>query len=73
MRKIKWFRLNFRTLQARHNDTSLFEDNDYGLRESDIEPIQAWCEENNCGRRTSFDTFKFKSKEEQVMFLLRWS
>ena len=73
MKKIKWFRLNHRTLQARNDNTDTFVDNDYGLSESDIDPIQAWCVENNCGRRTSFDTFKFKNKEEQIIFLLKWS
>lgn len=43
-----------------------------GLREEHIDPIQAWCEEHNCGRRTSFDTFKFKNKTQMTMFLLRW-
>lgn len=42
------------------------------LTESDIVPIQAWCQEHNCGRRTSFDTFKFKKPAEVAMFLLRW-
>lgn len=43
-----------------------------GLNESDIDPIHKWCEEHNCGVRTSFDTFKFKNKKEITMFLLRW-
>jgi len=73
MKKIHWFRLNYRTLQARYNDILSFVDNDYGLTEADIDPIQAWCVENNCGRRTSFDTFKFKTEKEQIMFLLKWS
>jgi len=43
-----------------------------GLNESDIDPIQEWCEEHKCGRRISFDTFQFKNKKELTMFLLRW-
>ncbi len=43
-----------------------------GLNEQDIDPIQQWCEEHNCGRRTSFDTFQFKNKAQMTMFLLRW-
>lgn len=43
-----------------------------GLIESDIDPVQTWCQEHNCGRRTSFDTFKFKKPAEVAMFLLRW-
>ena len=44
-----------------------------GISEGDMDPVQAWCEENNCGVRTSFDTFKFKNKKEMTMFLLRWA
>lgn len=43
-----------------------------GINEQDIDPIQQWCEEHNCGKRTSFDTFQFKTKKEKTMFLLRW-
>lgn len=43
-----------------------------GLSESDVDPIQKWCEEHNCGVRTSFDTFQFKNKKQLTMFLLRW-
>ena len=73
MKKIHWFRLNYRTLQARNKNVLSFADNDYGLTESDIDPIQEWCVKNNCGRRTSFDTFKFKTEKEQIIFLLKWS
>ena len=44
-----------------------------GLDEKDIEPIQQWCQDHNCGKRLSFDIFQFKSKKEMTMFLLRWS
>jgi hypothetical protein len=43
-----------------------------GLRETDLDPIQAWCEENNCGVRMSFDEFKFRNGEEISLFLLKW-
>ena len=43
-----------------------------GLAERDIDPIQKWCEEHHCGVRTSFDTFRFKTQKEKMMFLLRW-
>ncbi len=43
-----------------------------GISEADMDPIQAWCEQTGCGRRTSFDTFQFKSKKQMTMFLLRW-
>lgn len=41
--------------------------------ESDMDAIQEWCVAHNCGIRTSFDTFKFRSKKEMTMFLLKWS
>ena len=44
-----------------------------GLREEFLEPVQKWCEENKCGVRISFDMFRFKTREEMTMFLLRWS
>ena len=43
-----------------------------GLSEYDIDPIQTWCEKNNCGTRTSFDTFQFRNKKEITIFLLKW-
>ncbi len=43
-----------------------------GLAERDIDPIQKWCEEHQCGVRTSFDTFRFRNQKEKMMFLLRW-
>ena len=32
-----------------------------------------WCLENDCGYRTSYDTFKFRNQEQLTMFILRWS
>lgn len=43
-----------------------------GLAERDLDPIQKWCEDHNCGVRTSFDTFRFKNQKEKTMFLLKW-
>ncbi len=44
-----------------------------GISEHDIDPVQEWCEEHNCGKRISFDTFRFRNKKEITMFLLKWS
>ena len=44
-----------------------------GIGEHDMDPVQAWCEEHNCGVRVSFDQFRFRNKREITMFLLRWS
>jgi len=43
-----------------------------GLSEKDIDPIQAWCEEHDCGRRMSFDMFRFRNQREKTMFLMVW-
>lgn len=43
-----------------------------GLREYQLEPIQEWCMLNRCGRRTSFETFRFRNEAELSMFLLKW-
>ena len=32
-----------------------------------------WCEQNNCGRRISYDMFTFKNRKEMMLFMLRWS
>jgi len=37
-----------------------------------VHPIQEWCLENNCGRRMSYDTFRFRNQKQKTMFLLRW-
>jgi len=46
------------------------------LSESDkgqpISQMVKWCTENDCGYRTSYDTFKFRNKKQMMMFLLRW-
>jgi len=38
-----------------------------------ITEIQNWCNANNCGVRTSWDTFRFVNPEQITLFLLRWS
>lgn len=37
-----------------------------------IPQMARWCEDNDCGYRTSYDTFKFRNKEQMTLFLLRW-
>jgi hypothetical protein len=44
-----------------------------GLRDHDLDPIQEWCVQNRCGRRTSFEQFRFRNEQEVTMFLLKWS
>ena len=70
--KIKWQRLPGLKLQAYTDDVAPrgFE---RGLNESDMDPVQAWCEQSNCGRRISFNIWQFKSRKHMTMFLIRWS
>jgi len=58
------------TLAARVRKTP--EGWDLGISEQDIMPIVLWCQEHNCGVRTSFDMIRFRNKKEMTMFLLRW-
>ena len=62
------------TLSGRVRVTAFSGDTEFatGLNESDMEPIQRWCEANNCGVRTSFNMIRFRNKKEITMFLLRW-
>ena len=43
------------------------------LSEQAMIEVSKWCNQNDCGIRISFDTFKFKNKQQISMFLLRWS
>jgi hypothetical protein len=72
MNKISWFHINKTTLQAILGEVQP-RGYEVGLRETDMIPIQEWCGQNKCGRRTSFDTFKFRTEKEKVMFLLKWT
>lgn len=44
-----------------------------GLREKDMQQIADWVNETGIGRRTSFDTFKFRSRTDMSIFLLHWN
>lgn len=44
-----------------------------GLNESHLVPVQQWCQENDCGKRISYDTFVFRNLTEMSVFLLKWS
>jgi hypothetical protein len=43
------------------------------ITEEDGVMIAEWCKEHNCGRRTSFNMFEFRNKNELSMFMLKWS
>ena len=69
---IKWQRLPGLKLQAYTDDVAPrgFE---RGLNESDMNPVQEWSTECNCGVRMSFNVWKFKNEKQITMFLIRWS
>lgn len=72
--------VKFRWLEYNHNPMVLCANLAYengavtqtGLREEMLVPVADWCEQNHCGRRISFDMFKFRDCEQITMFLLRW-
>lgn len=70
--KIKWQRLPGLKLQAYTDDVGPrgFE---RGLNEDDMDPVQAWTSECNCGTRTSFNVWKFKNEKHITMFLMKWA
>jgi hypothetical protein len=70
--KIKWQRLPGLKLQA-YVDDILPRGFERGLNESDMDPVQAWSIECNCGIRMSFNVWKFKSEKQITMFLIRWT
>lgn len=69
---IKWQRLPGLKLQAYVDEIGArgFE---RGLREHDMDPIQAWSDECNCGKRMSFNIWQFKSEKQITMFLIKWA
>ena len=70
--KIKWQRLPGLKLQA-YVDEIQPRGFERGLRESDMDPIQAWCEECHCGTRMSFNVFKFENAKQITMFVIKWT
>lgn len=69
---IKWQRLPGLKLQAYVDDIQPrgFE---RGLREDEMEAVQAWSDECNCGTRMSFNVWKFKNEKHITMFLMKWA
>lgn len=37
-----------------------------------MDQVSNWCAEHGCGRRTAYDIFEFKNKQEVLIFTLRW-
>jgi len=42
------------------------------IQEEDMVAVADWCSTCNCGKRTSFDTFRFKNEKQVTMFLMKW-
>ena len=68
--KFEWALIKPRMLQAQLK--VLPRGMELGMSERDMDPIQQWCIDHNCGTRMAFDIFKFKSQKEITMFLLKW-
>lgn len=66
---IKWERLPGQILRAYTTSTEEYVN---FITDSDMAQVQHWCNEHHCGKRMSFDTFKFKKKSDITMFLLVW-
>jgi hypothetical protein len=69
---IRWQQLPGLKLQAYADDIELrglF----IGLNENDMNPVQVWAAECNCGTRMSFDVWKFANEKQITMFLIRWA
>jgi hypothetical protein len=43
-----------------------------GYTQNALDKIGQWCYENHFGRRTSYDTFKFRNEKDMTAFLLKW-
>ena len=70
--KIIWHALPGKKLKATWEPE--YQGHTYGLKESDMDPIQEWCYQNLPGsKRLSFDTFIFANDQQITIFLLRWA
>lgn len=69
--KLSWRELPGNKLQAYIDPNATTQI--WGLREEDMDPIQEWSKECNCGTRMAFDMWKFKSRKHMTMFLLKWA
>ena len=71
--KFKWIEYNHRPLilyaNLEYENGAVTQT---GLKSDMLDPVQQWCEETGCGRRVSFDMFKFRNDEEVTAFLLKW-
>ena len=71
--KIIWIRTGMRLRAQSENGLWWPSNPGWGLNERDMDPVHEWSNENDCGVRTSFDTWQFRTEAEITVFLLRWS
>jgi hypothetical protein len=38
-----------------------------------LDEMGQWCIDNECGHRTSYNEFKFRTQEQMAHFIMRWS
>lgn len=38
-----------------------------------VDEMARWCDENGCGKRTSYDMFEFPDEQAAMLFRLRWA
>ena len=41
--------------------------------DADMQIIEAWCQEHQCGQRSGYNKFYFGTDEQMTMFKLRWA
>ena len=70
--KIKWQRLPGLKLQA-YTDEISARGYERGINESDMDPVQEWSDNCQCGTRMSFNVWQFENEKQITMFLIRWS
>ena len=43
------------------------------VRDEDMLVVEAWCQEHNCGVRSTWGQFYFETADQMTMFKLRWT
>ena len=43
------------------------------VSEEDMVMVANWCAEHGCGKRMSYDMFKFRTEKELQFFMLKWA
>lgn len=70
--KIQWVEHSALRLTASLTEFAEYQGHFELLTEADMDPVQQWCEQTGIGRRTSFNTFRFRNRTDMSLFLLQW-